>query len=370
MTDAAQGHKSLPQTHPDDDDNPDILMPEDTPVPPSRLSAHDMLKDLPGPDTEAQAAVRAREAQLTKPAGSLGRLEELTEWLAGWQRRPMPRTEAVQALVFAGNHGVAAQGVSAFPPEVTVQMVANFEAGGAAVNQLCRAFGVDLAVVPLDLDRPTADFTQGPAMTEEDFEAAFRIGTDAVAADADLLCIGEMGIANTTAAAAVCLSLFGGKGTDWAGPGTGLEADGIAVKARVIEQAQAMNAAASTDGLSVMRALGGRELAAMAGAVTAARRQNTPVLLDGFVACAAAACLQKHSTDALDHCRAAHMSAEPGHAGLLQKMGMTPLLQLDMRLGEASGAVLAVGLVRAALACHQGMATFESAGVSGKDAEE
>ncbi|MEP0338045.1 MAG: nicotinate-nucleotide--dimethylbenzimidazole phosphoribosyltransferase [Alphaproteobacteria bacterium] len=325
------------------------------------------LTDLPGPDTDAQAAVRARDAVLTKPAGSLGRLEEIIEWLAGWQGRAQPRADRVQALVFAGNHGVATQGVSAYPPEVTAQMVANFQAGGAAVNQLCSTFGVDLAVIPLDLGTPTGDITQGPAMSADEFSAAFNAGTEAVDDRADLLCIGEMGIANTTIAAAVCLGLFGGAGADWAGPGTGLPSAGVSAKADAIARAVAVNGIDPTDGLEVLRALGGRELAAMAGAVAKARHLGLPVLLDGFVAGAAAACLQVRQPGALDHCRAAHLSAEPGHARLLAKLGMAPLLQLNMRLGEASGAVLAVGIVQAALACHRGMATFESAGVSGKE---
>ncbi len=337
---------------------------------PQIASPHDpaaLLTDLPGPDTDAQATVRAREAVLTKPAGSLGRLEDITEWLAAWQGRAQPRADRVQALVFAGNHGVAAQGVSAYPPEVTAQMVANFQAGGAAVNQLCSTFGVDLAVIPLNLDNPTADFTQGPAMTAPEFAAAFQAGTEAVDDRADLLCIGEMGIANTTTAAAICLGLFGGTGADWAGPGTGLPSAGVSAKADIITRAVAVNRIDPTDGLGVLRALGGRELAAMAGAVAKARHLGLPVLLDGFVAGASAACLQAGRPGALDHCRAAHLSAEPGHARLLAKLGMAPLLQLNMRLGEASGAVLAVALVRAALACHLGMATFDSAGVSGKE---
>tara|TARA_R110002072_G_scaffold132462_1_gene272495 strand:+ start:572 stop:1588 length:1017 start_codon:yes stop_codon:yes gene_type:complete len=324
------------------------------------------LTRLPEPDAATQAAVRAREAVLTKPAGSLGRLEEITQWLAGWQGRAVPRADTVQALVFAGNHGVAARGVSAFPPEVTAQMVANFQAGGAAVNQLCGTFGVDLAVIPLDLDTPTADISQGPAMTADEFAAAFQAGADAVDREADLLCIGEMGIANTTAAAAVCLGLYGGAGADWAGPGTGLHSAQVSAKAAVIERAVRVNAVPPGNGLGVLRALGGRELAAMAGAVARARHLGVPVLLDGFVAGASAACLQVQQPGALDHCRAAHLSAEPGHARLLERLGMTPLLQLGMRLGEASGAVLAVGIVRAALACHTGMATFDGAGVSGK----
>ena len=333
----------------------------------------DLLRDLPGPDAAAEAAVAAREARLTKPAGALGRLEGLTGWLAGWQGRAQPRLDAVAALVFAGNHGVAARGVSAYPAEVTAQMVANFRAGGAAVNQLCAAFGVDLAVIPLDLERPTADVTQGPAMTGAEFEAAFRAGMDAVGPGTDLLCVGEMGIANTTAAAALCLGLFGGRAEDWTGPGTGLAGDRLTAKAAVVAAAVAANGghepgAAGLAGLEALRRLGGRELAAIAGAVLAARRNRIPVLLDGYVTGAAAAALAVARPGALAHCRAAHVSAEPGHQRLLEKLGMRPLLDLEMRLGEASGAVLAVALARAALACHAGMATFDGAGVSGREA--
>lgn len=333
----------------------------------------DLLRDLPGPDAAAEAAVAAREARLTKPAGALGRLEGLTGWLAGWQGRAQPRLERVAALVFAGNHGVAARGVSAFPAEVTAQMVANFRAGGAAVNQLCAAFGVDLKVIPLDLERPTADFSAGPAMTALEFEAAFRAGMDNVAPGTDLLCVGEMGIANTTAAAALCLGLLGGRPEDWTGPGTGLGGDRLTAKAAVVAEAVAANGGhgpggAGLAGLEALRRLGGRELAAIAGAVLAARRNRVPVLLDGYVTGAAAAALAAAAAGVLDHCRAAHVSAEPGHRRLLGRLGMTPLLDLEMRLGEASGAVLAVALARAALACHAGMATFDGAGVSGREA--
>lgn len=339
-----------------------MTVPTD-PTPP----ATDLLTDLPGPDRAAADAAAAREGMLTKPPGSLGRLEEVTAWMAAWQGRATPKADKVQALVFAGNHGVTAQGISAYPQDVTAQMVGNFQAGGAAVNQLCRTFGVELAVTALDLEKPTADFTHGPAMSEAEFSDAFAAGAAALPDGTDLLCVGEMGIGNTTAAAAVCLGLYGGTGAEWAGPGTGLAADGVSLKAQVIERAVAANGVDPADGLGVLRALGGRELAAMAGAVAAARHKNVPVLLDGFVSGAAAACLERAVAGALDHCRAAHRSAEPGHDQLLGNLGLRPLLDLGMRLGEASGAVLAVGLVRAALACHSGMATFEQAGISDKD---
>lgn len=309
------------------------------------------------------AAWAAREPQLTKPAGSLGRLEELGRWLSAWQGRHPPRLDRVCARVFAGNHGVAALGVSAFPPEVTVQMVANFQNGGAAINQLCQAFGTELAVVSLDLDRPTADFTQGPAMTEAEFVAAIQAGMDAVPADCDLLCVGEMGIGNTTPAAAIAGALFGGEAALWTGRGTGVDGAGLDRKTQVVAAGMARHAGQS--GLEVLRCLGGRELAAMAGAVLAARLRRVPVLLDGYVCTAAVAALAAERADALDHCVVAHASAEPGHRRLMEKLGKAALFDLGMRLGEASGAALAVGVVRAALACHTGMATFAEAGVAG-----
>lgn len=325
------------------------------------------LADLPTLDEAAVAAAAAREPQLTKPSGSLGRLETLAAWLAGWQGRHPPRADSVQAAVFAGNHGVAARGVSAFPAEVTAQMVANFQAGGAAINQLCEAFGVMLSVDAIDLDTPTVDFTAGPAMDEGAFLAAFERGAAAVHDGLDLLCLGEMGIANTTAAAAVCAGLYGGSGAGWAGPGTGVTGAALANKARVIDAGLAANRARLSDGLEVLRCLGGRELAAIAGAVTAARLKRVPVILDGFVCTAAAAALEATRPGALDHCVVGHASAEPGHVRLLERLGKAPLLDLGMRLGEASGAVLAVAVIRAACACHGGMATFAEARVSGND---
>ena len=327
----------------------------------------DLIGDLPRPDAAAEAAARDRDAQLTKPAGSLGRLEDIAAFMAAWQKRNPPRFETVKTLVFAGNHGVTAQGVSAFPAEVTVQMVANFAAGTAAINQICKAVGAELEVCALDLDQPTADFTGAPAMSELEFLAAVALGMEKVPDDIDLLCVGEMGIGNTTAAAAICRGLYGGTGADWAGPGTGVDAAGVDRKARAIDAAMATHGAALDDPLEVMRRVGGRELSAIAGAVLAARVKRIPVLLDGFVAGAAAAPLAKQNAGALDHCLAGHCSAEPGHRRLLERLDKAPLLDLGMRLGEASGAALAVAIVKAAVAIHAGMATFAEAGVSTQD---
>jgi nicotinate-nucleotide--dimethylbenzimidazole phosphoribosyltransferase len=325
--------------------------------------------DAPGGDAAAAAAVAAREATLTKPAGSLGRLEETVAWLARWQGRSPPHLERVDILVFAGNHGVTAQGVSAYPSAVTAQMVANFAAGGAAINQLACMADARLRVLPLSLDAPTADFTAAPAMTEQAFLAAVEAGFDAVTSGADLVCVGEMGIGNTTAAAALTAALFGGGGERWAGRGTGVDDAGLARKGTVIDRALARHAAALADPLACAATFGGRELAAILGATVAARHRRIPVLLDGFVSTAAAAPLAKLHSGALDHAMAAHVSAEAGHRLLLKELNLRPLLDLDMRLGEASGAAVAVLLLRAALACHTGMATFAQAGVAKKSAE-
>ena len=323
--------------------------------------------DLPSGDEAAAARVAAREGTLTKPPGSLGRLEEAVEWLARWQGMSPPRLEVIEFLVFAGNHGVVAQGVSAYPAEVTAQMVANFAAGGAAINQLAHVVGAELRVIALDLDRPTRDFTEAPAMDEAEFLEAAAAGYDALSPDADLVVLGEMGIGNTTAAAAVSAALFGGGGPRFAGRGTGVDEAGLRRKQGAIDQGLKRHAAVLDDPLKLAAALGGRELAAILGACLAARHRRVPVLIDGFVSTAGVAPLKKLRSDALDHTLAGHMSAESGHRFLLQELELSPLLDLGMRLGEGSGAAIAVLVLRAALACHTGMATFAEARVSGKD---
>ncbi|MER8964140.1 nicotinate-nucleotide--dimethylbenzimidazole phosphoribosyltransferase [Mesorhizobium sp. M0808] len=322
--------------------------------------------DLPiGSDAAANAVAR-RQDTLTKPQGSLGRLETIAAWLARWQGRDMPKLDRVKIFVFAGNHGVTAQGVSAFPSEVTVQMVANFAGGGAAINQLARVAGAELDVIPLDLDRPTGDFTQEPAMDDEAFLAAVSAGYDAISRNLDLVCFGEMGIGNTTPAAAISTALFGGGAERWTGRGTGVDDAGLVRKIVAIEAGLKRHAPALADPLKVAAALGGRELAAILGATLAARHLGVPVLLDGFVCTAAAAPLVALHPAGLAHTMAAHVSAESGHRRLLEALGLPPLLDLGMRLGEGSGACLAVNIVRSALECHARMASFAEAGVSEK----
>ena len=322
------------------------------------------LGGAPGPDTAAQAGAEARNGQLTKPPGALGRLEEIAIWYAGWRGDARPTVEAPQVVVFAGNHGVAARGVSAFPAEVTAQMVANFQAGGAAINQLAGVAGARFAVHALELDRPTADFTEGPAMSEAEFLRALATGWQSVDPATDLLVVGEMGIGNTTSAAAIAQAMFGGMAQDWTGRGTGVDDAGLAAKTAVVEAGLAANPGSRGNGLEALRCLGGREVAAMAGAMASARAARIPVVLDGFIASAAAAGLSQ-IPGATDHLIAGHVSAEAAHERLLEKLGLQPLLALGLRLGEGSGAALAVNIVKAALACHSGMATFEEAAVSG-----
>lgn len=321
------------------------------------------LRALPTADEVSRNAAAARQAQLTKPAGSLGRLEEIAIFLAGWQGAERPRIERGRAVVFAGNHGVTAHGVSAFPAAVTAQMVANFALGGAAINALAGAAGLALDVVPLDLDRPTEDFTQAAAMSEEECLRALNAGAAAIG-DADLLVLGEMGIGNSTSAAALAAASFGGAAADWVGPGTGIDAAAIARKVRVVEAGLARHAGALDSPFQTLRRLGGREIAAIAGALLAARLARVPVVLDGFIASVAVAPMAQAVPGIVDHVLAGHCSAEPGHKRLLDRLGLRPLLTLDMRLGEGSGAAVAVGVIRAALAAHNGMATFAEAGVA------
>lgn len=339
-------------------------------IPPSQSDPFDDIRALiarmPSASEAAAAAVAARDATLTKPAGSLGRLEEIVAFLAAWQGKAAPSLGRPMVAIFAGNHGVSAKGVSAYPASVTRAMMLNFSAGGAAINQICAAYGIGLKVFELALDVATKDITEEPAMDAKDMAAAFAFGMEAIAGGVDILAIGEMGIGNTTVAAAIYYALYGGAARDWVGRGTGIDEAGLARKIAAVEAAVALHRPYIGDPLELMRRLGGREIAAMAGAIVAARMQKIPVILDGYVACAAAAILHALDPHALDHCLAGHVSAEAPHAEALRRIGKKPLLDLGLRLGEGSGAALAIGLAKAALACHTGMATFAEAQVAGK----
>ncbi|MBL4893351.1 MAG: nicotinate-nucleotide--dimethylbenzimidazole phosphoribosyltransferase [Emcibacter sp.] len=330
----------------------------------SREEFHSALSNLSTADQSSLEYARDRQNSLTKPQGSLGKLEELSIFMAGWQARQKPSLNKVTCLVFAGNHGITRQGISAYPPEVTHQMVQNFETGGAAINQLCALAQADLKVIALDLDKPTNDFSEEPALSEDDLCQALQTGANAVPVDADCILLGEMGIGNSTSAAALSHALFGGDAEQWVGRGTGLDPDKMAHKTQIVANAVRHHQQDIRDSFDLLRCLGGRELAAISGAVLAARHHRIPVLLDGFISTAAAATLTKTAPDILDHCQLSHLSVEPGHHHLAKALGKDPILHLNMRLGEASGAAVALMILRASLVTYNGMASFEEAQVS------
>lgn len=335
------------------------------------------------PDPDAAARAAARQGELTKPRGALGMLEGLALRLAGLQRRARPTADRVWITVFAADHGVAATGVSAFPQSVTAQMVANMAAGGAAISVLARELGARLELVNLGTvvavpDHPlvhdaviapgTADFCRGPAMRDGELAQAVQAGAAAVARaqaqGVDLFIGGEMGIGNTTAATAVACALLQARPAELVGPGTGLDAAGVQRKAAVIEQALALHAGLLGDPAAVLAAVGGFEIAALAGAYVACAQQGVPALVDGFISTAAALAAARLCPGAGDWLLLTHRSAEPGHAAMLADLGGAALLELGMRLGEGSGAAAAVPLLRLACALHNDMATFAEAGVA------
>lgn len=326
-----------------------------------------LMETLPDGDETSVAAARERELVLTKPPGALGRLEDMSSWVSSWQHAWPPRTDNCVVAVFAGNHGVVAKGVAPYPAEVTAQMVENFRAGGAAINQFCEVTGAGLKVIELALEIPTADITEAASMDERSCAATMAFGREAIAEGADILCLGEMGIGNTTIAAAIAHGLYGGKAEDWVGPGTGATGAVLEAKISAVTDAVELHRASLGDPFEVLRCLGGREFAAIAGAILAARYERIPVILDGYGTTAAAAVLHAMNPKALDHCIAGHVSAEPAHRKLLEILGLEPVLDLGLRLGEGTGAALALGIVKAAAAAHKGMATFADAGVQNKE---
>ena len=323
-----------------------------------------LLAEAPGPDVEARAAVAARAGRTLRPSGALARLDATASWLAGWQRTARPAVERPAAVVFVGDHGVADEDVSAYPAAVTPAMLRALREGVATASAMARTVGAELRVVDVGAGRPTGNIVREPALTPERFAECFDAGRSTVAAlSCDLLVLGEMGIANTTPAAAVAATLYGGPAEEWTGRGTGVDDAGWGRKVAAVEAARA-RVPAEAGPFDVLREAGGAELAAIAGAALEARIRSIPVLLDGFVVTAAVAPLAVAAAGALDHCIAGHRSPEPGHALLLSKLGMEPLLDLGMRLGEASGALAAVPLVRLAAAAVVDVATFEEFGLA------
>ena len=344
-------------------------------------------------DEAAMAAARAHLDRLTKPPGSLGRLERLVEQLAGITGSPTPRVDRPAVVVFAGDHGVTARGVSAYPSDVTAQMVANFVRGGAAINVLADAAGAELVVVDVGVsgDGPpanaaapgaarlvrariaagTRDMTVEPAMRRDEALAAIDVGRriveELIAGGIDTIAVGEMGIGNTTAASALVAALTGRPPAEVTGRGTGLDAEAVGRKVGVIEAALRRHHPRREDPIGALAAVGGFEIAALVGAILAAAEARTPVVLDGFITGAAALVAATIAPGLGRRLIASHRSAEPGHAVVIERLGLDPLLDLDLRLGEGSGAALALPLIRSATLLLAGMATFDSAGVSGPD---
>lgn len=336
-------------------------------------------------DDSVRREATARQAKLTKPPGSLGRLEDLAIRLASMQGIECPAADRVRICVFAADHGVAARGVSAFPQAVTAQMVLNFSEGGAAISVIARELSADLEVVDLGtLSGPseadgvvdawigpgTADLSTEPAMTEEQLAAALHAGRQAVeravGVESELFIGGEMGIGNTTAATAVACALIGSDPEELAGPGTGLDSRGVARKVSVIREALATHGGSVAEPLDALRRLGGFEIAALTGAYVACAQQRLPVLVDGFISSVAALVAERLCPGMDDWLLFSHISAEPGHARVVQALRSVPLFDLGMRLGEASGAAVAVPLLRLACNLHNRMATFDEASVSVK----
>lgn len=309
--------------------------------------------------------LRTHLDSLTKPPGSLGRLEELALRVGLIQQTAAPSIASKAMVIFCANHGVAEEGVSAYPAEVTRQMMANFQAGGAAINVLCRHFGIEPVIVDAGVEKPTRNFTRATAMTREEALAAIEIGKS-YAQIADIVGAGEMGIANSTAAAALLCAFTGINPAQAAGRGTGLDDAGLDRKISALGKALALHRPDPSDAISVLAALGGREIAAIVGLVLGAQEHRTIVMLDGFISCSAALVARAIQPEALDNILFAHRSAERGHALMLDALGARPLLDLDMRLGEGTGAALAIALVEASVRLYREMATFSSAGVSEK----
>jgi len=340
-------------------------------------------QECPGVSTVHREAAIARQAQLTKPTGALGRLEHLATELAGLQQTAQPRAQRVPVIVFAGDHGIVARGVSAYPQEVTIAMMSNFTSGGAAISVLARELGLSLEIVDAGTlaegpmpgvvtDKPrrgSRDFSEEASLEPAELAFAFDCGNRAVARAAatepDLLILGEMGIGNTTASAAIAASLLGVSAEQMAGSGTGVDATGRARKARLIDAALVRHGVTSPNvpPEQVLCAVGGLEIAAICGAIIAAAQRRTPILIDGFIVSVAALTAVRLNPSCQPFLLLSHQSAEQGHRLVLQALSAHPLVSLDLRLGEGSGAAIALPLVRLACALHNGMATFEQANV-------
>jgi nicotinate-nucleotide--dimethylbenzimidazole phosphoribosyltransferase len=320
--------------------------------------------NLPDVDQNSIDNVRLRDKDLLKPKKSLGRLEDLVEWCSGWQARYPPSAENNMVAIFASTHGVTANSISPYPSSVTEEMVNSFKSGYAAINQICKIHDTGLQVFDLAIEIPTGDISKEDAMSEKDCISAILYGREAISSAPDVLCLGEMGIGNTTVASCICAALYGGDVSDWVGSGTGADKQMMERKVQVIEKALKLHK--NRDPLEILRCMGGREFSAIFGAIMASRFERIPVILDGFPVCAAAAVMHEISPGSLDHCIVGHLSDEKGHRRLLKNIGKKPILDLNMKLGEASGAAISLQILITALNIHNHMATFDEAKVSNK----
>jgi nicotinate-nucleotide--dimethylbenzimidazole phosphoribosyltransferase len=316
----------------------------------------DLLANLPAADKEAEARVRQLFAKADKQPGSLGRIEDIAAFLAAWSGRAPPAVSRPLMAIFAGNHGVARHGISPRSVTATAGSVELCAAGGAAINQVCIAYDLGLKVFDLALHVPTGDISETAALDERGCAATMAFGMEAIADSTDLLCLGDLGVGNSTVAAALLAAVFGGEGAEWVGPGSGAGATMMARKAAIVDTALAFHRGHLDDPLEALRRIGGREFAAIAGAIIAARMQKIPVVIDGFAALAAAAVLHAANAAALDHCLLATLPPEPGYRKAAGLIGLRPLLDLGLNHGEGVGAALAAGVVKAAALCSSGMA--------------
>jgi len=352
------------------------------------LSLEQAVAAIRPPDAAAMSRAATRQATLTKPPGSLGQLEELSIRLAGMLRMEQPRISGKAIVIAAADHGVVAQGVTAYPQDVTAQMVLNFLSGGAAINVMCEQLGIGQIIVDagvatelpphpslraLGIGRGTADMTQGPAMTREQalacLEAGIGLAQECVENGIDLIGTGDMGIGNTTASAAITSAVTGLSPEETTGDGAGRPPTGLDHKVTIIRHALKVNDPDPANGLAVLSAVGGFEIGVLTGAIIGAAANGRPVVLDGFISGAAALIANAITPASRDYMIAAHLSAERGHRAVLNHLGLTPILDLNMRLGEGTGAALAMPIIEAAAATLSDMATFDEAGVYGPNDE-
>ncbi|EJF77322.1 nicotinate-nucleotide-dimethylbenzimidazole phosphoribosyltransferase [Bartonella sp. DB5-6] len=322
-----------------------------------------LLTNLPTADAFSTTLAKKRQKKLTSARGTLGKLGDIAVWYAGWRGTEKPLVMRPLVAIFSGNHGITEENITPFPQSMTQKMVQNFSIGGAVINQICIAYDLGLKIFDLALEYPTMNITKDAAMDERSAAATMAFGMESIAGGTDLLCIGEMGIGNTTIASALCLALFGGEVEEWTGSGMESEGEFYQRKIAAVKTAISLHKNYFKNPFEIMRRLGGREIAAMIGAILAARMEKVPVILDGFVATAAAAVLYKMNPRALDHVLVGHVSSESVHRKLLKKIGKEPLLDLGMRVGEGTGAALAAGIVKAAVLAHTQMTFFEQEGL-------